>query len=120
MNEMNVVIRRVEYPDLPNYYGCEMAAPRMVDGAIEIYEGRGTSHRWGQSRLTSSIVFQSDDLVVIDVVGWHKFTVSPVGGRYYFVIGKQGDWQRTTGNHRMAQQWRLGTTGVQTNVAATI
>lgn len=117
---MNAVIKRIECTDLPNYYACSLAAPRVVEGEIELYNGRGDCHRWGQSRLSSDIVYLSDDLVVVDVVGWHKFTVSPVGGRYYFVINRSGQWARTNGNHRMVRQWTMDTREGTINVAANV
>lgn len=104
---MDARIKRVEYPDLPNYYTCELAAPRVIDGEIQVYVGCGPNYRWGQSRLESHIVFCGDDLVVIEVIGWHKFTVAPVGGRYFFVVNRRGQWVKTNANHRMALQWRL-------------
>lgn len=118
--KMNAVIRRIECADLPNYYACSLAVPRVVDGQIELYNGRGARRSWGQSRLSSDIVFLGDDLIVVDVVGWHKFTVSPVGGRYYFVINRSGQWARTNGNHRMVRQWTMDIRAEARNVAANV
>lgn len=70
---------------------------------INMWNGRNYQASWGSSNVTSKVTRNDDDLVVIDVTGWHKHTVSPVGGTYYFV-NENGQWNRKRANAKAVKQ----------------
>lgn len=74
-------------------------APQIKDGQLNIFNARGQSRSWGTPRVTSTVKPLSDDVVMVNVVGWHKHTVSPVGGNFYFVR-EGGEWVRRMASHK--------------------
>jgi hypothetical protein len=64
---------------------------------INIWNGRGYCASWGSCNVTSKVQTVTADVVKVDVIGWHKHTISPVGGCYYFV-NEAGRWVRRTAN----------------------
>lgn len=87
------------------YFKTSDVAPRLSDDKqrIEICHGRGqrTRDNW---TVTAEIEIPADDMIVITITGWHKHTVSPVGGQYYFV--RTGDaWRKVTANHKAARAY---------------
>jgi hypothetical protein len=81
------------------YFRSSDVLPQMVDGKLQIVDGRGYGASWGCSQVTSKISALTEDVIMVNVVGWHKHTVSPVGGNYYFV-NENGKWMRRRANHK--------------------
>lgn len=69
------------------------------DGNLAVYNSRGQSRSWGTPKVSSYVHSLTPDVVMVEVVGWHKHTISPVGGSFYFVF-EAGKWVRHTANHR--------------------
>lgn len=72
-----------------------------ADNNICMWNGKNYEASWGSSNVTSKVTKETDTLIVIQVTGWHKHTISPVGGTYYFVKNSQGQWERKRGNSRL-------------------
>lgn len=70
------------------------------DNNIHTYNGSGERRSWGTPKVTSVVSNLGDDVIGVEVTGWHKHTVSPVGGWYYFVADAKGNWRRTTANNK--------------------
>lgn len=81
------------------YFRTSEVIPFVEDGELHVYDGIGVSRSWGRSQVTSSVTLLNSDVIKVEVVGWHKHTVSPVGGNYYFVRDG-GKWTRRTAAHR--------------------
>lgn len=87
------------------YFRTSDIAPRLAGDkqTIEITHGRGKRNRDNWTIITE-IEIAADDMIVVCVTGWHKHTVSPVGGQYYFV--RTGDtWRKVTANHNAARAY---------------
>ncbi len=69
---------------------------------LKIFNARGPQRSWGQSTVTSEVFDLADGIVQVNVVGWHKHTVSPVGGNFYFV-NENGGWVRRRANHKVVK-----------------
>ncbi len=93
---LNIVSRVC--PD-DTYFTASEVRPYIENGELHITEGRGTRRSWGAPSVTSTVKELTPDVIKVDVVGWHKHTVSPVGGSYYFV-NEKGEWIRRTANHK--------------------
>ncbi len=94
------ILKGNTHPALQSTYfrGSEVA-PKIIDNnKLQVVDGRGYSASWGSSNVTSTVDALTNDIVRIEVVGWHKHTVSPVGGNYYFV-NEGGKWTRRTANY---------------------
>lgn len=95
---MEFTINVKECPDT-TYFVAGDVRPTFENGVLTICEGRGTRRSWGAPSVRSEITQLSDTVFQVEVVGWHKHTVSPVGGYYYFVFtGKGKTWERKSGN----------------------
>lgn len=82
------------------YFRTSDVTPYVHEGKLHIFNSRGISRSWGTPSVTSRIETLTDDIIKVNVVGWHKHTISPVGGNFYFVNeGKKG-WVRRRANHR--------------------
>lgn len=70
------------------YFRTGSAEPDINDdGSITVYDGKGSRRGWGQPQVTSTVVYDEDDLVAIHVGFSHKHG----GGqfwRYYTTDGK--------------------------------
>lgn len=64
---------------------------------INMYTGSGASRRWGRANVKSTAKRLTKTVIQVDVAGWHKHTVSPEGGSYYFVK-ESGKWVRRRAN----------------------
>jgi hypothetical protein len=83
------------------YFTTNDAAPWVTaDGqTIKLINGSGDHRSWGSPRISSRVLWTLDDACFIEVTGWHKHSVSPEGGEYFFVYShKDGAWQRKRGN----------------------
>jgi len=86
------------------YFRTNDCAPVVTDDGqtIRMLNGRGRSRSWGSPSVHSVATRLTDNVVMVEVVGWHKHTVSPVGGNFYFV-NEAGRWVRRTANHKMVK-----------------
>lgn len=84
------------------YFRTSDVTPFFEDGAIKMYSGRSKQRSWGSCSVRSTIEALSSSVIKVTVTGWHKHTVSPVGGNYYFV-NEGGSWVRRTANHKVVK-----------------
>lgn len=89
-------------PGTNAYFTSSDVCPFIKDGSLHVYNAKGTSRSWGTPKVTSDVFTLTDTVVEVDVTGWHKHTVSPVGGSYYFVFDGTA-WVRRTANHKAVQ-----------------
>lgn len=82
-----------------NYFRTSDVIPTIEGDTLTVIDGRGSRRSWGSPSVDSRVSKLTDDVYKVDVTGWHKHTVSPVGGIYYFVNDGQG-WTRRTANHK--------------------
>lgn len=95
---MQITINTQPVPD-STYFTTSDVTPFIDNGALNIYDGRGTRRSWGAPTVSSVVKELSPDVMQITVTGWHKHTVSPVGGNFYFV-NEDGTWTRRRANHK--------------------
>jgi hypothetical protein len=83
------------------YFRTSDVTPVVSDDGqtITMIAGRGQHRSWGSPSVNSDARRITDTVIAIDVTGWHKHTVGPVGGTYYFV-NENGRWVRRTANHK--------------------
>lgn len=81
------------------YFRTSDVTPTVDGDTLTIIDGRGSSRSWGSPSVRSNVSRLADDVVKVEVTGWHKHTVSPVGGSFYFV-NQNGTWTRRTANHK--------------------
>ena len=101
-NTAPITVETRSFADMPGsntYFRTSDCAPFVDDGALVVYNGRGTSRSWGTPSVRSTVEPLTETVVKVEVVGWHKHTVSPVGGNFYFV-NEAGQWVRRTANHK--------------------
>lgn len=85
------------------YFRTSEIIPKVSDGAIYVYDGYGTRRSsWGAPSVSSRVLHNDDGFVAIDVTGWHKHSVSPEGGTYYFVE-ENGEWVQRRGNAKVVR-----------------
>lgn len=84
------------------YFRTSDVTPFVEDGEIRCYGGRSKSRSWGSCSVKSTVKALAPNVVMVQVTGWHKHTVSPVGGSYYFV-NENGNWTRRTANHKVVK-----------------
>lgn len=84
------------------YFRGSEVTPEMVDSELHVYNGSGMSRSWGRASVSSTVSQISPNVIKVTVTGWHKHTVSPVGGNYYFV-NENGNWIRRTANHKVVK-----------------
>ncbi len=103
--EVKNVTNWQDVPGSNNYFTTSDVRPTFDGQTLKVYNAFGERRKWGTPRVKSRIEKLADDLVMVDVVGWHKYTISPVGGSYYFVFNPcTGTWDRRTANHRYVKQ----------------
>lgn len=73
------------------------------DGRINIWNGTAYQASWGSSNVTSVATQITDDVIQIEVTGWHKHTVAPEGGTYWFVF-EGGKWTRRTKRYHRVKE----------------
>jgi hypothetical protein len=89
------------------YFRTRDVRPYVKDGALYVYNFRGQHRSWGSPSCTSKVSQLADDVIRVVVTGWHKHSVSPEGGAYYFVL-EGNTWIRRTRQHTRvkAVQWQ--------------
>jgi hypothetical protein len=89
-----------QVPGSNNYFRTSDVTPFIDgDGNLAVYNSRGNRRSWGTPKVDSYVRSLTPTVVMVEVVGWHKWTVSPVGGSFYFV-SENGVWTRRTANHK--------------------
>lgn len=93
---VSIQVNEYEGPD-STYFTVPDVLPFFENGILNICNYRGSRRSWGAPTCASTVKQLTDDVIQVDVVGWHKHTVSPVGGSYYFVKTQKG-WERKRAN----------------------
>ncbi|MBK8188865.1 MAG: hypothetical protein IPK79_00260 [Vampirovibrionales bacterium] len=89
-----------EMPGSNTYFRTSDCTPFFSeDGSLVVYNGKGDSRSWGTPSVRSTVKSLTANVIKVTVVGWHKHTVSPVGGSFYFV-NEAGAWVRRTAGHK--------------------
>lgn len=84
------------------YFNTSDVTP-VVDGdTLKVINGRGASRSWGSPNVTSAVTPLNQNVIMVEVTGWHKWTISPVGGNFYFV-NEGGQWVRRRANHKVVK-----------------
>lgn len=86
------------------YFRATDVSPELVDGEIRCSNGTSYSASWGRSYSTSTVIHQSEALVVIRVKWSNKHAWGEQD--YYFIPASSTGWKRTT------------KTGARRNIAA--
>lgn len=100
---------KVEYVGLDvagldcTYFRTSNIIPRVDGDTLTVINGRGTRRRWGTPNVSSRVDRLCDHLIRVTVVGWHKWTIAPVGGTYYFVRDNNGVWAQRRANHSVVR-----------------
>ena len=85
------------------YFRTSDVTPQVNGNEITVIDGRGSRRSsWGQPSVCSTVKTLAENVVKVEVVGWHKHTVSPVGGSFYFV-NENGEWVRRTANAKVVK-----------------
>lgn len=94
-----IVDEGIPFSKMATYFTSKDVRPYVgVDNKIHIYNGSGTHRSWGAPKVTSTAWVMGGNVIRVNVTVWHKHTVSPVGGSYYFIADARGRWRRTTAN----------------------
>lgn len=104
MTTTQIVVRNEddwqEVPGSNTYFKTSDVTPVITpNNKLKIFNARGPRRHWGQPNVTSEVGDLADGVVKVTVTGWHKQTVSPVGGNFYFVRETKG-WVRRRANHK--------------------
>lgn len=96
-----VIVPAVEIIGGSNYFTSSEVAPTVTaNNEIRIIDGYGNRRYWGTPSVRSCCAALTDNVIMIDLVGWHKHTkAGPVKGTYYFV-NEAGKWTRRTASHK--------------------
>lgn len=90
----------VSIHDCPDdtYFRSSDVMPYVDEGGVlHLVDGEGTHRRWGTPNVSSYVTWLTREVFSVEVTGWHKHTVSPVGGTYYFVL-EEGRFVRRRAN----------------------
>lgn len=100
-NTLPVNVQTVAFKSLnfSNYFRGSDVAPTIEGNTLTIVNGYGERRYWGTPKVDSRVVALAANVIKVEVAGWHKHTVSPVGGSFYFV-NEGGVWVRRTANHK--------------------
>jgi len=79
------------------YFRTSDVIPFIDAAGLNVYTGNGQGRSWGRATVRSTVRTLTPNVIAVEVTGWHKHTVSPVGGNYYFV-NEAGAWVRRTAN----------------------
>ena len=97
---VNAITDWSEVPGSNTYFRTSDVTPFVDEaGQLNVYNSRGNSRSWGTPSVSSDVRTLTPDVVQVTVTGWHKHTVSPVGGNFYFV-NEGGRWTRRTANSK--------------------
>ena len=90
-------------PPRSTYFRTSDVRPYFEKGILHIANGTSYQASWGSTNVSSTIEQLSNDIIMVNVVGWHKHTISPVGGNFYFV-NLNGQWTRKTANAKIIKK----------------
>jgi hypothetical protein len=101
MNQVNAQIVNRDFAEQASgcftYFRTSDVRPHVDDqNRIHIWNGVAYRASWGSSNVTSEVEQIADDVIQVEVTGWHKHTVGPEGGTYWFVRQPNGTWKRRT------------------------
>jgi len=88
-----------EVPD-STYFNRNACEPKLKDDKLIVYNGQGNRRGWGSPSVTSTIVFESTDVIAIHIGFHHKHRGSQFW-RYY-ADGKQVEWKTLDDDTRQA------------------
>ncbi len=92
-----------QVPGSNTYFKTSDVTPVITpNNELKIFNARGISRSWGHPSVTSEVSNLADGIVQVNVTGWHKHTISPVGGNFYFVNEAKG-WVRRRANHKVVK-----------------
>lgn len=105
MSNLNIlnVTNWAKVPGSNTYFRTSDVTPTIEGDSLKIYNSRGDRRSWGTPSVRSEVKTIKEGIVMVQVTGWHKHTVSPVGGNFYFV-NEGGKWTRRTANHKAVKQ----------------
>lgn len=103
MLNINTISDWSKVPGSNTYFRTSDVTPFVNEQGLNIYSATGIRRNWGTPKVTSTVKFLSDTVVQVNVVGWHKHTVSPVGGNFYFCL-IDGQWVRKMASAKIVKQ----------------
>jgi hypothetical protein len=102
VSALNIVIDDVAIDS--TYFNSSDVAPVVKGDTLTIQNWKGTRRSsWGAPTCTSTVKQLSETVVMVTVTGWHKHTVSPVGGNYYFCF-INGEWVRKMASAKVVKE----------------
>lgn len=91
--------------DVPDstYFTTGDCEPRLKDDTLVVYDGKGSRRGWGAPSVTSTVVFESTDLIAVHIGFHHKHRGSQFW-RYFQINGeiKQIEWKHLDDDTRAA------------------
>lgn len=92
VSALNILIDDVAIDS--TYFNSSDVMPVIKGDTLVIQNWKGSYRStWGAPTCTSTVKQITQTVVMVSVTGWHKHTVSPVGGNYYFCF-INGEWVR--------------------------
>ncbi len=91
------IITSERIPD-STYFTASDVEPVLKDGALTIYDGKGSRRSWGAPTVTSTVVVHTATFAAVHVGFHHKHR----GGQawYYYVNGERQTWQQLSDTRR--------------------
>jgi hypothetical protein len=80
------------------YFRISDVNPTLEGDTLTIYSGKGTHRSWGSPQVTSTVVVELPDFVVIHVGFSHKHRGGQ--GWYYYLNGARVTWQQLDDTYR--------------------
>ena len=99
MTNINPLTIVKEACPIGTYFRTSEVTPFVSGDELHVYDGNGVSRSWGRAQVNSQVSYLTPSVIKVEVVGWHKHTVSPVGGSFYFVHDGTV-WTRRTAGHK--------------------
>lgn len=97
---VNTITDWSQVPGSNTYFRTSDVTPFVDEaGRLNIYCSRGNRRSWGVPSVRSDVRALTADVIQVTVTGWHKHTIRPVGGNFYFVRAS-GRWTRRTAAHK--------------------
>lgn len=92
---VNTICDWDKVPGSNTYFRTSDVSPSINGDTLNIYNATGISRGWGTPSVRSEVTELTPDVIRVRVRGWHKHTIRPVGGDFYFVR-HPGGWRRNT------------------------
>lgn len=103
MLNINTVTEWSKVPGSNTYFRTSDITPFISGDTLTIYNSTGIRRSWGTPSVRSTVTHLSATVVQVEVVGWHKHTVSPVGGKFYFCL-INGQWVRKMASAKIVKE----------------